>query len=236
MTNSAEQNVFFIVAIDGPAGAGKSTVAKRVAERLGFTFLDTGAIYRTLAYAASRRTISWDDEDRLAELARTLPLRFEQSDGAYRVFLLDEEVTREIRTAEISVGSSKVSRHAKVRTALLAFQRDYARRSSIVAEGRDTGTVVFPHAQLKIFLDASPEIRARRRYEELVRAGKQTSFEEVLRAETARDQADAGRDVAPLKPAEDAHRIDTSTLTIDQVIEQILALKVESSPFKPQQR
>lgn len=214
-----------IVAIDGPAGAGKSTIAKLVARRLGATLLDTGAIYRSLALAAKRRGIAWDDEQRLAALADELPLRFELQGEDNRVLLGDEDVSSAIRTPEISRGASQVSGLGGVRAALLAMQRRFGARGSVVAEGRDIGTVVFPDATVKVFMVADPEARARRRLDDLRAAGdEQTTLEEVLEAQQQRDAADSGRAVAPLVPADDATHLDTSTLTIEQTVAAVLEL------------
>src|SRR5581483_521642 len=166
-----------VVAIDGPAGAGKSTVARALAKRLGYFLLDTGAIYRAVALAASRAGVAFSEATRLAEIARRLPLRF---DPAGRVLLDGEDVSQAIRTPEMSQGASTVSAHVPVRDALLELQRQLASTGGCVVEGRDIGTVVLPWAPVKIFLTASPEVRARRRWEELKAKGSTVSFEETL--------------------------------------------------------
>lgn len=213
-----------VVAIDGPAGSGKSTAARLSAERLGYTLLDTGAIYRTVALLGRRRDVAWDDGPGLAALAEGLPLSFRLENGKNRVFLGDEEISEAIRTPQISSGASRVSALPEVRTALLELQRAAARRGPVVAEGRDIGTVVFPGAPLKVFLDAQPEERAKRRLAELRAAGQPVTLEQVLEQQNARDEADQSRAVAPLKPAEDAVIVDTSALTIDQVVARIVEL------------
>jgi cytidylate kinase len=216
------------VAIDGPAGAGKSTVSSRVAAALGLPKLDTGAIYRTLALAAARAGISWDDAAALAGLARTMPLRFAGNVGGtpLRVYLGDEEVTAAIRTPEMSQGSSLVSRHAPVRAALLPVQRRLA-EDGVVAEGRDIGSVVLPDAEVKIFLTASPLERARRRQVELRTQGVERTVDDVLAEQNARDERDSTRAAAPLRAADDATIVVTDGLTLDQVVARILELVAE---------
>lgn len=224
---------FLVVAIDGPAGAGKSTVARRVAQRLGAVLLDTGAIYRALALRAQREGILWQDERALAELARDLRLEFRADGTEQRVFLLDqgraEDVSAALRTPEISAGASAVSRWPAVRDALLLLQRAFAQRGAVVAEGRDTGTVVFPRAAVKVFLVADPAVRAQRRTRELREAGHDVDLAGVLTEQERRDQADSSRAAAPLRAAEDAVRIDASALTIDEVVQRIVALCAASA-------
>ena len=218
----------FIVAIDGPAGAGKSTAAKRLAARLGFAFLDTGAIYRTLALIGRRRGVDWGDAAGLAALAEHLRIVFEpqaeagSADGN-RVLAEGEDVTREIRTPEISDGASRVSAHAPVRAALLGLQRRLAAAGSLVAEGRDMGTVVFPDAPAKFFLTASPAERARRRAQELAAAGRPVNLDAVLQEMLARDARDSTREVSPLRCAADALLIDSDRLTAEEVVDRMVA-------------
>ena len=207
-----------VVAIDGPAGSGKSTAARRLAQRLAYTLLDTGAIYRAVALIARERGVSWDDEAGLAGVAGGLEVRFAFEGDLNRVFLGQREVTAEIRTPEMNEGASKVSRHPAVRAALLDLQRRLAAAGGIVAEGRDVGSVVFPHAGAKFFLSANPEVRARRRYEELRAAGHDASYETVLQDQIERDRRDSTRAVAPLRKAEDALEIDSSALGPDEVV------------------
>jgi cytidylate kinase len=214
-----------VVAIDGPAGSGKSTVARLVAKALGFLFLDTGAIYRALALRASRAGVAWDDGRRLASLARDMRLDFRPTEQSQRVVLDGEDVSEAIRTPEMSKGASAVSRHGPVREALLELQRGFGESASLVAEGRDVGTVVFPAAAVKVFLVADPEVRARRRWGDLQRAGLiDVPLEQVLREQVERDAADAERAVAPLRKADDAVAVDTSSMTIDQVVSEIVSL------------
>jgi cytidylate kinase len=211
----------FVIAIDGPAGAGKSTAARALARRLGFFLLDTGAIYRTVALAASRQNIAFSEGDALGRVAEALAIRFDEEG---RVFLADEDVSKLIRTPEMSQGASTVSAHPPVRQALLGLQRKLAARGRCVVEGRDIGTVVLPWAPLKIFLTASPEVRARRRYDELVAKGQTADLAETLQEILIRDERDSSRATAPLKQAEDAVLLDTSELGEDAVVDRMEAL------------
>ena len=225
----------FIVAIDGPAGAGKSTASRRLAARLGFAMVDTGAIYRAVALAASRAGIAFDDAARLAEILPALRIRFEPAPpespaAGPRVLLGEEDVSLAIRTPPMSLGASAVSAQPVVRAGLLDLQRRLARapgNRGAVLEGRDIGTVVFPDADAKFFLTASAEVRARRRFEELRGKGDPSSLEQVLAEQRKRDRDDSERAVAPLKPAPDAVVVDTSGATLDEVVER-LAREVES--------
>jgi cytidylate kinase len=219
----------FIVAVDGPAGAGKSTASRRLAARLGFALVDTGAIYRTVALAASRAGIAYDDDARLAALLPSLEIRFapsaEGDSGAgQRVLLGGEDVSQAIRTPPMSLGASAVSARSVVRAGLLDLQRRLATAPAnrgAVLEGRDVGTVVFPDADAKFFLTASDEVRARRRFEELKARGDPSSLEQVLAEQRQRDRDDSQRAVAPLRPAPDAILIDTSGLALDRVVERL---------------
>jgi len=210
-----------VVTIDGPSGAGKTTVSKRLAEATGWIRVDTGAMYRAVALAARRCGVPWDDPVRLGEVARGLDLSFRTVAGATRVFLSGEDVTEAIRTPEISMGSSAVSAHGPVREALVAKQREMAREGGVVLEGRDTGTVVFPDAEVKFFLDAAAAVRARRRYLESSPPGAQP-FEEVLRDVLRRDVQDSTREHSPLRVADGAAYIDTTTMTVDEVVGEML--------------
>lgn len=220
--SAADNDKPSLVVIDGPAGAGKSTIARAVADRLGVVLLDTGAIYRTLALVARRRQISWSDEAGLVAVAADLPIAFVEADGRQRVMLGDEDVSDAIRTPEISEGASQVSAHPGVRQALLAIQRAVGAKGC-VAEGRDMGTVVFPDAPYKFFLTADLATRAQRRHDDLVaRHGAQAPVLANLEAQIAtRDARDSGRAVAPLRPAEDAVEVDSSGLSIDEVLAAI---------------
>jgi cytidylate kinase len=208
-----------VVTIDGPAGAGKSSVAKALARRLGYSLLDTGAIYRGVALVAKQRGIPWEDAGRLAEVARDLAIEFKFVGDTNSTFVAGEDVSTAIRTPEISQGASQVSAHGPVRAALLDLQRRLGAGGGVVVEGRDTGTVVFPHAQAKFFLSATDEERARRRVEEHRLAGKPVDFDVTLREIRERDHRDSSRDVAPMKAADDAVVIDSSTMTIDEVVD-----------------
>ena len=218
----------FILAIDGPAGAGKSTAARRLAEALGFALVDTGAIYRAVALAASREGIAFDDDDRLGGLIDRLDIRFQPSPGGgQRVLLGGDDVSQAIRTPPMSLGASAVSARPVVRAGLLGLQRRLATAPAnrgAVLEGRDIGTVVFPDADLKVFLTASPEVRARRRHTELRARGDQTTFEEVLADQNRRDRDDAARPLAPLRPAGDAVLLDTSALGLEEVVVALLRI------------
>jgi cytidylate kinase len=218
-----------IVALDGPAGAGKSTVARLVAERAGLSLVDTGAIYRTVGLLALRNKTSVDDGDALGQLAVTLPVRlkFVVQRGVNHVFLDEEDISQAIRTPEVSTSASAVARHPAVRSALLDLQRALGRRGAgSVLEGRDIGTVVFPDADVKAFVTASAEERARRRVRELTERGlgSEGDYERVLEDIVARDRQDSEREVAPLRAAPDAVVVDTTGKSLDEVTATILAL------------
>ncbi len=217
-----------IVAIDGPAGAGKSTVARRLADALGFVLVDTGAMYRAVALAASRGGIAWNDADRLADLARGLvaakALSFEREPGlGVRVLLSGEDVSDAIRTQDIAQGASRVSSHGELRAALLDLQRQAGEAGGVVLEGRDIGTVVFPDADVKFFLTASADTRAARRHAELVAKGQNPTLAETLSEVQRRDAQDEGRAVAPLRRAEGAILVDSTDLTFEQTVAAMLS-------------
>jgi cytidylate kinase len=213
-----------IVAIDGPAGAGKSTTARLLAERLGYALLDTGAIYRTMALRARAGGIAWDDGPGVAALADALDLSFRLEGTLNRVFANGDEVTSLIRTPEISDGASRVSALPEVRAALLGLQRRIGGAGGVVVEGRDIGTVVFPNAEAKFFLTATADERARRRVAELRAAGKPAE-QETTRAEiVARDERDSTRAAAPLRRAADAIEIDSSALGPDEVVSKMATM------------
>ena len=224
----------FIVAVDGPAGAGKSTTSRRLAARLGFAMVDTGAIYRAVALAASRAGVAFDDDRGLERLLPSLAIHFDpppagNPEAGQRVLLGGEDVSALIRTPPMSLGASAVSARPVVRAGLLELQRRLAAapgNRGAVLEGRDIGTVVFPDADAKFFLSARPEVRARRRFEELRAKGDPATFEQVLADQLKRDRDDSQRAVAPLRAAADAVTVDTSDLSLDEVVER-LAREVE---------
>jgi cytidylate kinase len=207
-----------IIAIDGPSASGKGTIAEKVAENLGFHVLDSGALYRLTALFALRKNVSLLDEGAVAALAVELPAEFRQG----QVWLAGEEVGQAIRAEEVGEGASRVAALPAVRTALLARQRAYAQAPGLVADGRDMGTVVFPQAQTKVFLTASPEARAERRYKQLIEKGNSANLAALVRDMRARDERDTQRAVAPLKPAPDALVLDSTQLSIDQVVAAVL--------------
>ena len=210
-----------VVAIDGPAGAGKSTVTRALTRELGYQLLDTGALYRSVALAASRAGVPLHDEPRVAELAGSLPIRFELDGDVNRVYLDGEDVSEAIRTSEMSEGASVVSALPAVRAALLDLQRDIGRAGGVVAEGRDIGTVVFPDAPVKFFLTASVAERARRRLAELEQRGEITDIETVKAEIERRDHRDSSRGVAPLRQAPDAVLVDSTGRSVDEIVTEM---------------
>jgi cytidylate kinase len=212
-----------VVAIDGPSGSGKGTVSKAVAEALGFGFLDSGAIYRVVGLAALRRGVDMDDAAALAALARDVRIRFDfQVEGPGSIVLDGEAVGETIRTEAVASAASRVAAHPEVRAALLELQRTFRQPPGLVADGRDMGTVVFPDAPCKVFLDASAEERARRRHRQLKEMGSDVTFPLLLSEIRERDRRDRDRQTAPLVPAPDATTLDTTHLGIDEVIEKVL--------------
>jgi len=221
-----------IVAIDGPAGAGKSTVARRLAETLGFVLVDTGALYRAVALAALRAGIPRQDADAVGALARSLVERraiaFERdASRGLRIRLDGDDVTDAIRTPDVGMGASTVSAYRPVREALLDLQRQAGRAGGVVLEGRDIGTVVFPDADVKFFLTARIDVRARRRFDELTAAGAKSTFEETLADLERRDAQDTSRAIAPLKQADDAILVDSSEMAADDAV-ALMAARVRS--------
>lgn len=212
-----------VLTLDGPSGSGKGTVARRVADELGWHLLDSGALYRLTGLAADRAGISTSDEDRVAALALNLDVRFETGDaGEERVWLEGEEVGRELRTESTGRLASEVAMLPGVRAALLDLQRGFRKPPGLVADGRDMGTQVFPDAPIKVFLTASPEKRARRRYKQLIDKGIGVNLAALSRDIAERDRRDMERSVAPLRAADDAHELDSSDLTIDEVTRTVL--------------
>jgi CMP/dCMP kinase len=214
----------YVITIDGPAGAGKSTVSRILAQKLSYIYLDTGAIYRTVALKASEAGIAADDEENLGRLCEGIRVSFVNEEGNLKIHLDDEEVSNKIRTEEISMLASKVSAVPSVRKALLPIQRKAAIKGGIVAEGRDMGTMVFPNADFKFYLDASVEERSRRRYLELAGKGNPSEIEGVTRDIIMRDRQDTERKVAPLKPSTDSIIIDSTNLGVDEVVSKLLAI------------
>ncbi len=214
-----------VIAIDGPAGAGKSTVARRVAALLGYQYVDSGAMYRALALLALERKMDFDDAAALGRLAAETDMRFESRESGNRLFLTGRDVTEAIRSPEVTRASSLVSVHAEVRRKLVECQRALGRAGGVVMEGRDIGTQVFPDADLKIFLDASPDARSERRLRDLASSlpvGQAEVAQQVTRDMQERDRRDQTRPVSPLIPAADAIQIDTTTLTAEEVVREIL--------------
>lgn len=209
------------VAIDGPAGAGKSTIAKAAAKALGYIYVDTGALYRTVALGAVRAGVL-ESDDGIAALLPNLLVELKFVDGSQHVYLNGEDVSDLIRTPEISMGASKVSAVSAVRAFLLDLQRDLAKKNNVIMDGRDIATVVLPNAQVKIFLSATPECRARRRYKELVEKGQTVTYEDVLADVNRRDYQDSHREIAPLKPSADSIMADTSELDLQQSTDLII--------------
>lgn len=216
-----------VVTIDGPVSSGKGTIARLIAAKLGWHLLDSGALYRVLGYYAQKLQVALDDEATLVQLAKSLPVRFVEQQGEVRVILDNEDVSRIIRHESVGELASQVAVLQPVRDALLARQRAFAEPPGLVADGRDMGTVVFTDAPLKIYLTASAEERARRRFEQLKEKGFNATLATLVEDIRIRDERDMNRDVAPLCPAPDAVTIDSTSLSIDQVVDRILAEAVK---------
>ena len=214
----------FAVAIDGPAGAGKSSVAKAAAQELGFVYVDTGAIYRTIALYVLRQGVDPHQASAVEALLPQVQVSLEYTQQGQKMLLNGEDVTALIRTPEVSMATSACSAIPAVRAYLLQLQRDLAAENNVLMDGRDIGTVVLPHAQLKVFLTASPEERARRRVAQLEKAGQQADYASILRDIQQRDYQDSHRETAPLRPAEDAVLLDTSSYTFEESVRRLVAL------------
>lgn len=211
-----------MITVDGPSGAGKGTLCHALAEKLGFDFLDSGALYRITALSAIKKEVPLDDEEKLAEVGRNLDIQFLPENGEIQVILEGENVGDLIRTAEAGQNASKVAAFPLVREALLERQRAFSSEKGLIADGRDMGTVVFPDAQIKLFLDASAEERTKRRVKQLQEKGFNANFDEILAEIKERDFRDRNRSVAPLVPAKDALLLDSTHLSIEDVINQAL--------------
>ena len=219
---------FYSIAIDGPAGAGKSTMARRVAKDLGFVYVDTGAIYRTVGYHMNFYGIGPKDTDGITRLIGDVNIEIQyDAQGVQHMILNGIDVSDEIRTPEMSAIASAISAQKVVREYLLEMQRDLARKHSVIMDGRDIGTVVLPQADVKIFLTAAPEIRARRRYDELLAKGEKVTYEQVLADLKKRDEQDSTRKIAPLRPAKDAVLLDTSEFDVEQAVAAIKSIVKE---------
>ena len=210
-----------IVAVDGPAGSGKGTVTKRIEKELGFLNLDTGATYRCVALQVLRENVKLDNEEKIIKIANNINIKIDNTGDKDIILLNGEDVSKEIRTKEVTEVVSQISSIIPVRERMVEVQRNLAKGKNVIVEGRDIGTVVFPNADVKIYLDASEEVRAKRRYEENVQNGINTSYEEVLENVKMRDYNDMHKKVGALKKANDAIVIDSTSLTIDQVVENI---------------
>lgn len=215
-----------VITIDGPSGTGKGTISLQLAKRLGWHFLDSGALYRLVAFGAQQQGLGLDDSGALADYARHLPVQFISQEGLSEltIYLNNQDVSQDIRSESAGNAASKVAAMGPVRDALLARQRDFRQPPGLVADGRDMGTTVFPDADLKIYLTASPKIRAQRRYKQLKEKGIDVSLSALVKDITERDERDANRSVSPLKPAADAVLVDTSSLTIDEVMALVMSL------------
>ena len=221
---AAEHSPVTVIAIDGPSGAGKGTLCRRLASRLGYHYLDSGALYRLLGLAARRRGIDFDNLPALQVLAEHMDIQFKTDQDRVAVLLEGEDVSRELRTEQTGALASQVATLPAVREALLQRQRDFVRAPGLVADGRDMGTVVFSDAPLKIYLTASAQERAARRHKELLAKGENVSLAALVEQVRLRDERDMNRDASPLRPAVDAVQLDTSDLSVDEVMESVLAI------------
>lgn len=206
------------VAIDGPAGAGKSTIARKTASEFGFIYVDTGALYRTVAYAVCKNNIETNDVEKIKELLTKIKIELKFIEGEQRVFLDDVDVSNEIRTPEVSMRASEVSSITQVREYLFSLQQDIAKNNDVIMDGRDIGTVVLPNADVKIYLTATSEDRAKRRYDQLLSQGVSVDFDNLVKEIEQRDYSDMNRDISPLKKADDAILVDTTGNTLEESI------------------
>ena len=212
------QNNIPVIAVDGPSASGKGTVAQLVAEKLGFKYLDSGALYRVVAFATKQKNITWDNAEAVAACARTLDIQFKND----QVYLDNSDISDEIRTEAMGKGASQVAVHALLRTALIDLQHSFRQPPGLVADGRDMGTVIFPDAQLKVFLTASTEVRAQRRYQQLLSKNQPANYENILLDLQERDARDKGRTSAPLVMAQDAILLETDNLGISEAVNIVL--------------
>ena len=212
------------IAIDGPAGAGKSTIAKEITKKMGYIYIDTGAMYRTVGYYCLNNNINIDLESEVNNCLNLIDIKIKFVDGLQRIFLNDTDITDLIRTQEVSDAASKVSVYKNVRERLVAMQQDIAKENSVVMDGRDIGTVVLPNAEVKIFLTASVDERAKRRHKELVEKGIATNLDDIKKEIEERDYRDSHREISPLKQADDAILVDTSNMSINEVVNTILEI------------
>ena len=217
------------IAIDGPAGAGKSTIARKVAEKLSFIYVDTGALYRSMALYFIRHDIAAQDEEKIAAACPDIDVSIAYQDGEQQVILNGENVNGLIRTEQVSMMTSDTSKYPVVREKLLSLQRGLAEKENVIMDGRDIGTCVLPNADVKIYLTASAAERARRRYKEQTERGVDCDIKEIERDIIARDEQDMNREVAPLRQAEDAVLVDSSDMTIDQVVDEIIRIYQEKT-------
>ena len=219
------------IAIDGPGGAGKSTISKAVAAKLGIVYVDTGALYRTVGYYVRKKELDPHDRDAVGAILPEISIEVAYVDGAQHVFLNGEDLGDKIRTPEMSMYASAVSAIPSVRAFLLETQKEIARKNSVIMDGRDIGTVILPNADVKIYLTASAECRAKRRYDELVAKGQNVRFEDVLREMNERDTRDSTREIAPAQAAEDAILLDNTALNLEESVDAIIALVRENTDF-----
>ena len=217
----------FNIAIDGPAGAGKSTIAKKVAKELDFIYVDTGAMYRSMALYLIRKGVKAEEKNKIIELLPEIHVTLAYVEGEQHVYLNQEDVSSLIRNEEVSQMTSSISTFAEVREALLSLQRNLAKENNVLMDGRDIGTCVLPNAELKIYLTASTKVRAKRRYDEMIEKGMECNLKELEASIKERDQRDMNREIAPLKQAEDAVFLDTSDMNIEEVVSAIIRLVKE---------
>ncbi|MGQ9508063.1 MAG: (d)CMP kinase [Thermodesulfobacteriota bacterium] len=216
-----------IISIDGPSGAGKSTVAQALAKRLGYRYIDTGAMYRAVAWKVKRESVALEDEASLVQIASSLNLSFVTEENRIRLFENHEEITEAIRSPEMSRLASEISKRKGVREVLVEKQRTMGKDGGVVIEGRDIGTIVFPKADIKFYLNASPEERGRRRFKELMERGIEIDFKETLREVVDRDRNDMNREISPLRKAEDAIEIDSTHRSVEEVVDEMVRLIFE---------